>query len=301
MQEPDVNGFVNIQWPSKNVPHGGIFHPKRAELSEKQQNFLKVLLEESRLTLAQRKKSGFKLREETQPARTPSEAQIFHYNVPKVRPRTSKRRSLSAIRASGIYETDEYRPLKRGEDREKLKDKLANAMAYNGSEDLNVPVPPVRLLKPEPKLPTKKDLWHDLISQIRERAEWIAEMEDLGHAAPHREIIREQIAERVRALDALGVDSECGSVKSGFSTLRSREEVDDTVRSKDSAKSGKSTKSKASVGMSNGSTKSDHSRRSTDSQRKAKSSIRSRIKKEDENVAAYDHLSPLQHSPRRRV
>lgn len=81
-------------------------------------------------------------------------------------------------------------------------------------------------------------------------------MEDLGHAAPHREIIREQIAERVRALDALGVDSECGSVKSGFSTLRSREEVDDTVRSKDSAKSGKSTKSKASVGMSNGSTKS---------------------------------------------
>lgn len=54
-----------------------------------------------------------------------------------------------------------YRPLKRGEDREKLKDKLANAMAYNGSEDLNVPVPPVRLLKPEPKLPTKKDLWHD--------------------------------------------------------------------------------------------------------------------------------------------
>lgn len=41
MQEPDVNGFVNIQWPSKNVPHGGIFHPRRAELSEKQQNFLK--------------------------------------------------------------------------------------------------------------------------------------------------------------------------------------------------------------------------------------------------------------------
>lgn len=41
MQEPDVNGFVNIQWPSKNIPHGGIFHSKRAELSEKQENFLK--------------------------------------------------------------------------------------------------------------------------------------------------------------------------------------------------------------------------------------------------------------------
>lgn len=81
-------------------------------------------------------------------------------------------------------------------------------------------------------------------------------MEDLGHAAPHREIIREQIAERVRALDALGVDSECGSVKSGFSTLRSREAVGDTVRSKESARSDKSTKSKASVGNNGGSVKS---------------------------------------------
>lgn len=54
-----------------------------------------------------------------------------------------------------------YRPLKRGEDREKLKDKLANAMAYEVNEDLNIPTPPVRLPKPEPKLPTKKDIWHD--------------------------------------------------------------------------------------------------------------------------------------------
>lgn len=80
-------------------------------------------------------------------------------------------------------------------------------------------------------------------------------MEDLGHAAPHREIIREQIAERVRALDALGVESECSSVRSGFGTLRSGEVVGDTVRSKDSAKSNKSTKSKASIGKNSGSAK----------------------------------------------
>lgn len=87
-----------------------------------------------------------------------------------------------------------------------------------------------------------------VISQIRERAEWIAEMEDLGHAGPHREIIREQIAERIRALDALGVDGECSSVRSGFSTLRSREAVGDTGTPKHSGRSDKSTKSKASVG-----------------------------------------------------
>lgn len=78
-----------------------------------------------------------------------------------------------------------------------------------------------------------------MVTQIRERAEWLAEMEYLGQAGPHREIIKEQIAERMRALDALGIDSECSSARSadsGFSTLRSRE----SRKGSSAAKSGKS-------------------------------------------------------------
>lgn len=41
MQKPDANGFVNITWPSQNIPHGGIFHTRVAEASTDQQNFLK--------------------------------------------------------------------------------------------------------------------------------------------------------------------------------------------------------------------------------------------------------------------
>lgn len=52
--------------------------------------------------------------------------------------------------------------MKRGEDREKLKDKLANAMAYDINKDSNMTAPPpMRLPKPAAKLPTKKDIWHD--------------------------------------------------------------------------------------------------------------------------------------------
>lgn len=75
------------------------------------------------------------------------------------------------------------------------------------------------------------------MTQIRERAEWLAEMEVLGHAGPHRELIKDQIAERLRALDALGVDSKCSSARStasGFSVLRSER----SNRSEKSAKSG---------------------------------------------------------------
>lgn len=67
-----------------------------------------------------------------------------------------------------------------------------------------------------------------MVTQIRERTEWLAEMEYLGYGAAHREIIGDQIAERMRALDALGVDSECSTARStvsGFSTLRSTEPI----------------------------------------------------------------------------
>ncbi|CAG9786370.1 unnamed protein product [Diatraea saccharalis] len=101
MEKPDANGFININWPSKTVPHGGIFHSRIAQTSVNQQEFLKVLLEESKLTIAQRKKSALALREyEKKAERRPQ------ISTPLVRPRTSRRRSLSEIRQSGVFNVD---------------------------------------------------------------------------------------------------------------------------------------------------------------------------------------------------
>ncbi|XP_023952761.2 UPF0193 protein EVG1 homolog isoform X2 [Bicyclus anynana] len=238
--------------------------------------YLIVLLEESKLTLAQRRKAAFKLREEKTvetPARTSQEEKSI------VRPRTSCRRSLSAIRESEVLDVDHYRPVKRGEDRDKLKEQLANRMTYGDAEQ-KPPAPPKALAKPGPKLPTKKEQWNDILTQIRERAEWLAEMEVLGHAGPHRELIQDQIAERLRALDALGVDSKCSSARSsasGFSVLQSQ-------------CSGKSSKSVST-------------NESKVIQRDQKSTKKRTTKqrKQEENVAEYEKLSPLQYSPRRRV
>ncbi|PZC86217.1 hypothetical protein B5X24_HaOG211378 [Helicoverpa armigera] len=280
MLKPDDNGFVNITWPSKNVPHGGIFHTRVAEPTENQRELLKVLLEESKLTIAQRQKSAFKLRQHEE---NKSDRELL-VRMPVVRPRTSRRRSLSTIRESGVFDADRYRPLKRGEDREKMKERLANTMAYGDDEVQRPKPPPAISKKPQPQLPTNKQRWHELVTQIRERTEWLAEMEYLGQAAPHRDIIKDQIAERMRALDALGIDSECSTPKStdsGFSTRRSRE-PDPVVKRRSSAASGTSSQSN----------KSEKKRVSP------KSSTRARNK--EENVASYSQLSPLQYSPRRR-
>ncbi|XP_063380677.1 UPF0193 protein EVG1 homolog [Cydia fagiglandana] len=284
MQTPDANGYVHVQWPSKNIPHGGIFHTSTVEPSVSQQQFLKVLLEESKLSIAQRQKQAWALRQEDEP----KEPRCPRREVPMIRPRTSRRRSLSAIRESGVLEMEEYIPLKRGEDREALKAKLAMSMEHGDTTE-QAPPPPPRITKPKPQLPTVKDKRNELLTQIRERAEWLAEMEDLGHAAPHRDIVRDQIAERLRALDSLGIDSALSSARSsarskgsGFSIKE--QYVKDSARSKESAKSAHS----------NGSTKSQ------EKQKSSRSSAKGHPKME-ENILAYNNVPLLQYSPRRRV
>lgn len=152
-------------------------------------------------------------------------------------------------------------------------------MAFGDSQDQQKTVPLKVTTKTNHKLPTSKEKWNELLTQIRERAEWLAEMEYLGEASPHRDVINGQIAERMRALDSLGVDSECSSTRStatGFSTTRSTEKIkmNSTNKKEDIIK--RSSKQ---------STARDLARRGT----------------KDENVAAYYQFSPLQYSPRRRV
>ncbi|XP_053607268.1 UPF0193 protein EVG1 homolog [Plodia interpunctella] len=281
MEKPDANGFVNVVWPSKTIPHGGVFHTRVVEPSTNQQQFLKVLLEESKLDIALRRKSALALRQAQEEEKR--QRSRYQMQVPLVRPRTSKRRSLSAIRESGIFEMDPYCPLKRGEDREKLKERLARTMEYGEAPEQTEALPPRALLKEPPKLPSNKEMWNDIVTQIRERAEWLAEMEYLGQAGPHRDIIKDQIAERMRALDALGVESTCVSARSsasGFSTTRSKEPK--TVRSQESAKSGQSNRSK-------------------DSKKQTTRSSPKGVKPKEENVSSYNSvMSPLQYSPRRR-
>ncbi|KAJ2939188.1 hypothetical protein O0L34_g8502 [Tuta absoluta] len=299
MQQPDADGFVNIVWPSRNVPHGGIFHTRCNAPTATQREFLKVLIEEARFSNALRKDKNYRLRREDRGDDGKPDPETY-MRMPAVRPRTSKRRSLSAIRESGVYDDLPFKPLKRGEDREKLKDKLANTMAY-GPEPDQKPPPPPRISKPKPKLPTAKEKWNDLITQIRERADWLAEMEDLGHAEPHREIIKEQIAERLRALDALGIDSECSSARSNFSTTRSREIFVPPARSNGSAQSKSSAKSSKSNKSTDLSLKGEPIR-SPESQgklRPTKTSAKCSSRDREENVSAYE--CTLKYSPRRRV
>lgn len=274
MEKPDANGYVNVKWPSKSIPHGGIFHTKIVQPSAEREKILKVLLEESKLNLALRRKDGWKLRENI-PISTKNNRKL----IPTIRPRTSRRRSLSEIRNSGILEIDRYHPLTKGEDREQMKQKLQEDMAW-GDDKPKQASPKIINAIIKPALPTRKQFRNEILTQIRERVDWLADMEALGEGAAHRQLIQDQIAQRIRNLEELGEPSECSSIAdSGFSTIRSS--ISDTSRktanSTDNIKSAVPRIPKIKTKHKSGRTKQMH----------------------EENISAFEKLS-LRLSPRRR-
>ncbi|XP_077285848.1 uncharacterized protein LOC143911019 [Arctopsyche grandis] len=57
----------------------------------------------------------------------------------------------------------------------------------------------------ERRLPGQYEILQDLLQQIKERADWLEEMEALGEGAKHREAIHHQIAERIRKIEFMGL------------------------------------------------------------------------------------------------
>jgi len=140
------------------------------------------------------------------------------------RARNAKRKNLRQIEASGAYKQSYYRPP--ADNRmhgEKAKSQLQFTMAGTHLPD---PAIKPRRRPREEQLVTEEDLinerkleyflsgikrnytlrWHDastVLDQINERAEWLTEMESMGQGKKYRPEIRDQIAERLRRIQAL--------------------------------------------------------------------------------------------------
>ncbi|XP_050298553.1 UPF0193 protein EVG1 homolog [Anthonomus grandis grandis] len=196
-----------MEWPSKNIPQGGILHPAKASYSPETHQFLKVLMDESKLSMMQRKQINYILRN-GEPLPVPGARPKKNTKIPKVtiRPGSSRRRSKEDIVNSGAYERETYRSNVPLMDREREKDKLANKMAYND----DVKVSKSRILKKVEKeeVALEPNRFDQLVEEIREREEWIKEMEKLGQADKYRLIIEQQIQDKVREMQRLQISQD---------------------------------------------------------------------------------------------
>ncbi|XP_075163742.1 UPF0193 protein EVG1 homolog [Haematobia irritans] len=198
-----------IMWPSERVPQGGLFHAPKFQYSKETSDLLKLLMKESKMTMLMRKQIDYHLRN-GEPLPKPEPPRLNINKDPDAealeilkRAHNAKRKTLAEIKASGAYEAPRYRP--KPDDKlpsEKSKKLLQESMS--GLRLCDTTLKPKRKQKKrQDHDTTTDDIINELLNQIDERAEWLAEMEELGEGKRYRDEIREQIAQRLRQIKAL--------------------------------------------------------------------------------------------------
>lgn len=196
-----------MDWPSSRVAQGGLFHTAKPKYTKQTQDLIKVLMEEAKLTILQRNRINYHLRngEPLPPPKEPKFEQEYSNFLPMAIPRKNiKKRSLSTIIESGAFDVEKYHSKDDKPPAEKTKLKLQEQMAgckifpdYGGRRRM------IRRASESDLACDMLDREAELLEEINERVEWLVEMEALGEGKKHRQVIHAQIAERLNEIKRL--------------------------------------------------------------------------------------------------
>ncbi|CAH1100455.1 unnamed protein product [Psylliodes chrysocephalus] len=190
-----------MDWFSHNVPQGGMMQTAKNTYNPDTAKYLKLLIDESKMTSMLRKKDNYILRNnEPLPSLSEPPSRTARYPV-TIRPGSSKKRSMDTIIKSGVYEREQFKPIHPLVDREKEKEKLQNKMAFNS--DVKVKKDKALEKKVSKEIRVEYNRFDQLMQEIKERENWLKEMERLGEADKYRQVIENQIQEKVRELDRM--------------------------------------------------------------------------------------------------
>ncbi|XP_030373101.1 UPF0193 protein EVG1 homolog [Scaptodrosophila lebanonensis] len=194
-------------WPSERIPPGGLFHTPKVQYSKETSDLIRLLVKESKMSMLMRKRIDETLRN-GDPLPLPQPPRPNTSNDPDKetlaileRARNAKRKSLKNIMASGAFNQSYYRPPT--DNRmpiDKAKAQLQLKMA--GTVLPDPAIKPKRRPREEAQV-SEEDIINELLDQINERANWLAEMEEIGQGKKYRAEIRDQISERLHRIRAL--------------------------------------------------------------------------------------------------
>ncbi|XP_067005620.1 UPF0193 protein EVG1 homolog [Anabrus simplex] len=200
------------------VRGGGLFNMQRPEYSKETQELLKVLMEESKLTILQRKVLQSSIKNGESLPLFPSEnvknlPQSAESNLAGCTITSSfKKRTKEDIIRSGAYEREKFIPPLPIVDKTKEKIKLQSLMAYG---KVLPPTPCIRGQR-RPQKPMEQvndsDRFEELVGEVRERIEFLLDMRNLGQEKKYRPIIQQEIAAKVRQMEAIDKER-CAQLK----------------------------------------------------------------------------------------
>ncbi|XP_060941386.1 UPF0193 protein EVG1 [Limanda limanda] len=181
--------------------------PRVTAYSKQTQDMLRLMMQESKLTNLQRKHINESLRNGTalplppDPKLLPSPPQPkTSKSVQRRLPGRPQRRSAEACSSGNSYSREEFRPSPT-RDLDKEKRRLQNIMATGeeeptSSSSTNVPT----RWTPEVE---EKDQYQEVLDEIEERRQFLADMASLGQEKQYIHIINTEISQKIRELEIL--------------------------------------------------------------------------------------------------
>ncbi|XP_058424379.1 UPF0193 protein EVG1 isoform X2 [Diceros bicornis minor] len=181
--------------------------PKPATYSRRTCELLRVMMKESRLTNFQQRhimdtmKRGDALPLQCSPTSSqrglPSKQPAPATYLPPILAARSQLRPASMCQANGAYSREQFKP-QATRDLEKEKRRLQNIFATGKDpEERKRKPPPVQQEDPAPEL----DRFEELVKEIQERKEFLADMEALGQGRQYRGIILAEISQKLREME----------------------------------------------------------------------------------------------------
>ncbi|CAO1441250.1 unnamed protein product [Diamesa tonsa] len=203
-----------FDWPSERIPHGGIFHQSKVNYSKDTHNMIKVLMKEANMTMMQRDKINYFLRSGSslpQPEMPNRKLPSEEYEMKRAmelmeRSRVVRKRSLDTIKQSGVFEVQKYVPkvstrMDSQKAKQQLQERMSGLKEYPELDKFTLHNKDKHRRKNCPI--HSDDKTAELLNEIYERIDWLKEMEDLGEAKKHRQIINAQITERLREIKTI--------------------------------------------------------------------------------------------------
>ncbi|XP_012493592.1 PREDICTED: UPF0193 protein EVG1 [Propithecus coquereli] len=168
---------------------------------------LRVMMKESKLTNFQQRhimdtmKRGDTLPLQCSPTSSqrvsPSKQPASPIYLPPILAAHSHLRPASVCRANGAYSREQFRP-QATRDLEKEKRRLQSIFATGKDpEEQKRKAPPVQQEAPAPEL----DRFEELVKEIQDRRDFLADMEALGQGKQYRGIILAEISQKLREME----------------------------------------------------------------------------------------------------
>ncbi|XP_054866118.1 UPF0193 protein EVG1 isoform X1 [Amphiprion ocellaris] len=185
-----------METSSQSTAGRGLWNnPRVTQCSREAQNMLKLMKEESRLANIQRReidkcpknRAALPFTSDATPSSTSSKS------IQKQLPGICQKRSAECCRSGNSYTREKFRPGPT-RDLEKEKKRLQNILA-TGKEEASAASPHKAPACRDPEVSEEEDRYEEVLNEIEERRQFLADMASLGQEKNYIDIINTEISQ----------------------------------------------------------------------------------------------------------